>query len=242
MAFPSRHFPAHHPQRLRILLGILAVALAIVSVWTFTPLADYLDQQRLLGFLRQLRRENELAVFAIPLLFGFGCLLFFPINILIIATAHLFPMRLAFFYVALGVLVDLCTSYSIGRMVGPPLFRHFFGRRNQKIIKALGSGNLGALVLLRIVPIAPNNLINLTAGASRIPFPRFAFATFLGMAPGTVLLIMFQKNIIDVIRHPTWWSVGFLLGLAILSVMTFRWIKQRFSYLLEKNAAPALES
>lgn len=246
MALLQRH-PLHfHPQlnskRLRMLLGLLFAAVVIVSVWVFTPLAEYLDHKRLQGFLWHLRSENNLALIAIPLLYSVGSLFFFPINMLILATAHLFPMEWAFTYVGLGIFADLCTSYFLGRMLGPPLFKHFFGRRNQKIIKALGEGQLSTLILLRIVPVAPNNLINLTAGASRIPFPRFALATFIGMAPGTVLLIVFQKSIVDVIRNPSWWSVALLLGFILLVLASFRWIRQRLSELtLGKRARTAAE-
>ncbi len=164
-----------------------------------------------------------------PLVFGLGAIFFIPINLLIIITASLFSTSWAFLEILVGTILNVCVGYTLGRWVGQYIFRRFFGRRTQKILDRIGTGQFLTLLLVRIFPIAPSALINLAAGSGQIPFFRFLAATLLGMTPGTIMLVLFQKSIMDIVREPGVSSIVTLLVLSLITFFIFRWSRRRFS-------------
>lgn len=210
-----------------VLTGVLALTLA--AVWTMTPLREYLSREGLATLFERYDAGESQTLLVIPLLYALLGLCFFPINLLIIVTASLFPVAWALAYIVLGIVANVAAVYGLGRMAGRFIFRKFFGRRTREILHRIGDGHFLALVLLRIVPVAPNSVVTLAAGAGRIPFLRFILATLLGMAPGTLMLVLFQKSIIDLFRDPSWGSLSLLLLLTLTAILIYRWSRLRFS-------------
>lgn len=210
-----------------VLTGVLALALA--ALWTMSPLRDFLSKEGLASLFEGYHAGESWTLLLIPALYALLGLCFFPINLLIIVTASLFPVAWALAYIVLGIIANVAAVYGLGRMAGRYFFRKFFGKRTREILHRIGDGHFLALVLLRIVPIAPNSVVTLAAGAGRIPFLRFILATLIGMAPGTIMLVLFQKSIMDLFRDPSVGSVLILILLTLTAILIYRWSRLRFS-------------
>ncbi len=210
-----------------VLTGLLALALA--AIWSMTPMREFLSEEALQSLFARYDGDESRRFIVIPLIFAIGGLCFFPINLLIIVTASLFPVAWALSLIVLGIISNVAAVYVLGRLAGRYFFRQFFGKRTRAILHRIGDGHFLALVLLRIVPIAPSSVVTLAAGAGRIPFLRFLLATLLGMAPGTIMLVMFQKSIIDLFRQPSWGSALLLIALTLTAVFIYHWSRLRFS-------------
>jgi uncharacterized membrane protein YdjX (TVP38/TMEM64 family) len=73
-----------------------------------------------------------------------------------------------------------------------------------------------AVASIRLVPIAPFTVVNLVAGASRIPFVDYLLGTILGMAPGLLVMSALGYQIWSIVAEPTPTNVLFFL-LAVLT-------------------------
>jgi len=78
---------------------------------------------------------------------------------------------------------------------------------------------LWAIVLIRIVPLAPFVVVNLAAGAIRVPLKHYVLGTFLGLAPGTVMISLFTDRLAQAWQAPSASTLGWLaLTVALLVV------------------------
>ena len=69
-----------------------------------------------------------------------------------------------------------------------------------------------AVTAVRMVPAAPFTVVNLAAGASRIPFIDYMLGTVLGMLPGLVLMSALGYQIFNVLTAPTPLNVSVRAG------------------------------
>lgn len=185
---------------------------ATLRAWLIEPLSDPLK-----------------AAVIVPIVYAVGGILFVPINLLIIATASVASTGLALLYILVGITTNVAVGYTLGRLAGHFIFKRFFGKKTRGILERIGKGQFLTILFIRVFPIAPSSLINLAAGSGKIPFFRFLGATLLGMAPGTIMLVLFQKSLMDILREPGVGSIVTLIILAVITYFIFRWSKRRFS-------------
>jgi uncharacterized membrane protein YdjX (TVP38/TMEM64 family) len=69
------------------------------------------------------------------------------------------------------------------------------GRRLNAISARLRNGGLAAMVLVRLLPVAPFVVVSLFAGAARVRLPAFALGTAIGMAPGLIGMTVFASQV-----------------------------------------------
>ncbi|HYX35764.1 MAG TPA: phospholipase D-like domain-containing protein [Oligoflexus sp.] len=217
----QRHLKVPPRMMALVMTGLAGASIAASYAWMFSPLYG---NQWTLNFYPQngMPHDTRLStLLLIPILYVIACLLLAPINLLILLTASFFPALPAFSYIVLSVIGLVSLGYVAGRCMGRFFFPQFYGRHTPE--------GFAALCLLRIMPIAPNTLVNVAAGAARIPYLRFMGATLAGMAPGCIMLVIFQRCIINAFLNPGWTTVLPLIVLVLLASAVFRWSSQRFS-------------
>jgi phospholipase D1/2 len=138
------------------------------------------------------------------------------VTVLIAATAAVFGAWPGVLYAAAGTMVSALATYAIGRWLGPNGLRQFFGPRTNVLTRSFARRGIPAVTLVRIVPVAPFSLVNLAAGAFRIPLPDYLIGTAIGLAPGLGLMSLLGDNLIDMIREPT--LSGIAIVVAVLAV------------------------
>lgn len=198
-------------------LGILALALALVGIaWRYTPLRDWVNLATLIAFARSLESLpfTPLAIFAGYMVAG----LLVPITILIAATGIVFGPVTGAVYAIAGSLASALVSYWLGRWLGRDTVRALVGSRINRLSKRIAQRGIIAMVIIRILPIAPFTIINVVAGASHLLFRDFLLGTLLGMAPGIILTVTFVHNLAEVIRHPSAGTVAMLAMVALLLI------------------------
>ena len=85
---------------------------------------------------------------------------------------------------------------------GRDTVRRLAGRRLNALSQRLGKRGVLAILLVRLLPVAPFSIVNLVAGASHIGWRDFLLGTALGLAPGVVMATVFVDRAIEAIRHP----------------------------------------
>jgi phospholipase D1/2 len=145
--------------------------------------------------------------------YAVGGLVVAPITGLIIATAMAFGPLLGFAYSLLGCLVSAAITYGIGSRLGRETMRRFAGRHVSHLSHRLARHGLTAILIVRILPVAPFTIVNIMAGASEVRFRDFILATFLGMLPGLLVMTFFGDRLQNAIQDPRAESFMILIAL-----------------------------
>jgi uncharacterized membrane protein YdjX (TVP38/TMEM64 family)/phosphatidylserine/phosphatidylglycerophosphate/cardiolipin synthase-like enzyme len=214
-----------------IAAGALVVAIVLAGLaWHYSGAAGLTDPRRLADYLETLPggMTGALLVAGIFVLAG---LVAFPVTLLIGATAIAFGAWPGLPYAALGALASALATYGIGRLIGPEVLRRRMGPRMTRLREAISERGVLAVAGVRLLPVAPFSIVNLIAGAFRIPVVDYTVGTLLGLAPGLVLLTALGDRLLAAIRDPSPWRILLLVAVLVawglmsfgLQVLISRW-------------------
>ena len=188
---------------------------ALTLVWHYTPLATFTDRDNIREWLTDIAAMPGAAVI-VPAVFVIAGLMAFPLLVLIAATAAAFGPWLGFTYAGLGALASAVVTYSVGAAVGRRTMEDLMGPRLNRVRRSIVRGGVLAVAAVRLVPVAPFTIVNLIAGASRIPFSDYVLGTILGLAPGLLLMSALGHQIFNILTAPTLSNVVLFI-LAVLA-------------------------
>jgi len=184
-----------------------AAVLALAAVWRFTPAQEWIEPARLVAQVEPLL-TSPLA----PLWAGAGvalaACLFVPVTALIAACGLLFDWAPGFAAAFGGSLVAAAAGYGAGAFLWRDTVRRLAGRRLNEVSRSLARRGVLSLAVVRVVPIAPFQVINLVAGASHVGFRDYLVGTILGMGPGTLLLVAFSDRVGEALADPSLETLG----------------------------------
>jgi phospholipase D1/2 len=203
------------PWVLLVLAALVLIGLA--SIWTLTPLNAVADVEHWEGMLAAIRGPWEvLAVVAVFVLSGFVA---FPVVALIAGTTAVFGVWPGMLYAGLGAMASALATYSIGWWLGQRRLRHYFGPRINRIKQSFEGRGIVTVTAIRLIPAAPYTLVNLAAGALRIPPIDYTIGTALGLAPGILVMSLLGGTIVGIIAHPTVGGVALIVGLLLATIL-----------------------
>ena len=218
--------------RRQLIIGasVLAGLLAVAAGWHWTPLGQLLNIPMLVGIAEQFK-HSAVAPFLTLAAFVLGALMVVPVTAMIAVTVLAFGPILGFSYALVGMTVSALLTFWIGKLLGRHSIQRLAGSRLHQLSRRLAQKGVVAVVMIRLVPVAPFTIVNLIAGASHIRFRDFAFGTVLGELPGLLAISIFVNQISDTIRYPTVTSIGMLAVIALLlflgSIGLWRWLNKR---------------
>ena len=85
-----------------------------------------------------------------------------------------------------------------------------------------------AVATLRLLPVAPFTVVNIVAGAFKVPLRDYILGSLLGLTPGILVTNLFAHQLQNAARDP---GIGTFLVLAALVAITIigtAWLKRRF--------------
>jgi phospholipase D1/2 len=214
-----QNFVGRRPQARRlghvakmVAVGIFVVAL--ILAWRFTALSALIHPDNIREWLSDVA-EVPGAPLIVLAIFVVGGLFVFPVLLLIAGTAAAFGPWLGFALASAGALASAVVTYAVGAVIGRNAIENIFGPRLNRVRRGIVRRGVLAVAAIRLVPIAPFTVVNLVAGASRIPFADYVLGTIIGMAPGLILMSALGYQIWSVITAPTPTNV-LLFVLAVL--------------------------
>lgn len=206
------------PRRL-IVLGLLACGLILLALaWRFTPLRDWVNLASLISFARKLD-ELPFTPLAVIACYVIGGLVMFPVTLLIAVSGIVFGPWWGAVYGLTGAVLSAALSYALGGWLGRDAVRRLLGVRVNGLSRRIARRGIVAMMVVRIVPVAPFTVINVVAGASHIRFRDFFLGTVLGMLPGIIVTVTFVHNLAEAVRRPSTGTLAILAGLVVLLVM-----------------------
>lgn len=212
---------------LRFLLLVALVAAALVLVRA-TPLAQYLEQQRMAAALAELR-QTWWAPAVLLLLYAVLCPFGIPATPLVFAGGFVFGTFLGGFYNFLGTFLGAATSFGMGRVLGRDFVAHVAGERLRKVEKLLSRLGFWALARGRLMPI-PFPVFNYGAALTGISTPRFLGSSAVGLLPAVVLYTWFAAALAQAAqgeRGVLLLKLGGALGGLLLLTLLPPWLEGR---------------
>ena len=210
---------AHKPLPRRLIgLGTFAIVLAALAIaWRWTPLREWINLDSMVELARQLKALpfTSIAVIGSYVIAG---LLMIPVMLLIAVTGIVFGPVEGFFYAMAGTLLSGATTYGVGWWLGRDTVRRMVGTRINRLSKHIAKQGILAMVIIRMLPVAPYTVVNMIAGASHIRFRDYMIGTAIGMLPGIALTVTFVHNLAQAIRNPSPGTIAILAMVAVLLV------------------------
>jgi uncharacterized membrane protein YdjX (TVP38/TMEM64 family) len=163
------------------------------------------------------------------LLYVPACLFFVPGTILTLGGGFAFGFVRGAIAVSLGSTLGATAAFLAGRTLG----RGFVARRVAvspkfaALDRAVGRQGFKIVLLTRLSPLFPFNVLNYAYGLTRVSLRDYVLASWLGMLPATVLYVYVgsaAKSVADLSTGRTEASVGrtalLILGLAATVAVT----------------------
>lgn len=211
-----------------ILLGVVIVGLGLL--WKYTPLADAIQPAKLAAQIERFG-DTPWGPGAMLALYVIGGFVMMPLLALLTATALVFEPLTAIAVALTGSLLNASAVYFAGAKLIREWAERSFGEPIARVRNALQSRGVIAVAMVRMVPVAPFSLVNVAAGTIGLPFREYLFGTFLGLAPGTVLICVFGGELKDLLRDPSPTRVIAVVAIAaawiLLSLGIQRYVARR---------------
>ncbi len=182
--------------------------------------------------LDRVGRLGALAPIAFIAIYVAACVLFIPGSILTIGGGGLFGVVWGSIYVSIAATLGATAACAIGRYFARDwVARRLAGNpRFAAIDRAVAREGWKIVLLTRLSPIFPFNLLNYGFGLTSVRLADYIAASWLGMIPGTVLYVYLGSIGADVVRaggghvrSPAEWAleaVGLLATIAVVVVVT----------------------
>ncbi|GJG97894.1 VTT domain-containing protein [Cupriavidus pauculus] len=223
--FVSPDAQPHVASRVAMLVVFVLLVAGVAFAWRYTPLREWADFRHLLALVQRVD-DMPLAPLAMIGAFVAGGLALFPVTVMIVLTVVVFGPLYGGAIALAGTVMSTAATYTVGRMLGRNAVQRFGGRRLNRLSQQVSQHGVLAMVVLRLVPVAPFTLVNLVVGASRIRLRDCLLGTAIGMSPGIIVSASLVDRIAAVARDPQPATVA-LLALVLLVPAALWWALRR---------------
>lgn len=190
-------------------LLVLLIALAALT-W---KLSTWLTPQQLQQALQQT------GGWAPALYIGLFILLpafFFPVAVLALAGGLLFGLWWGSVYTFIGAVLNCAMMFLLARYVGRSQVQRLVEQKlspqwQRRLQMADGKEGFLLLIILRLIPAVPYNLINYTFGLTGISFSSYLLASAIGIIPGTFAFINIGDKTLEAGSPSFWIAIGLLV-------------------------------
>ncbi len=214
-------------RRLTGLLLLLCVMAALAAAWKWSSLRSWLDIELMVASLQRL--GQTFGLLAAVGAFALAVTLAIPATLLALVTLVAFGPWIGFACAMTGALIGAGLSYGLGRGLGREAVQKLAGERVNLLSQRLANRGVLAVIVVRLVPIAPFAIVNMVAGASHIRLRDMLLGTFVGMLPSLLAMMIFMDQIVAAVKQPSGTSLlllGFTAALVLLGMAgARRWIR-----------------
>ena len=198
----------------------------LVAILAFTALAalslgagSVITPQQLQSFIG---RSGSWAAMAYIGLFTLLPAFFFPVAVLALAGGLLFGLLWGSVYTFIGAVFNCSLMFFLARYAGREKVEALLEKKlspawNQRLQNLNSSGGFLLLVILRLIPAVPYNLINYAFGLTAMPFRTYLLASAIGIIPGTLAFINIGDKALDIGSPDFWIAIGLLLALLVVT-------------------------
>ena len=149
---------------------------------------------------------------------------FFPVAVLALAGGVAFGLWQGALYTFIGAVINCSVMFWTARYVGRQkievlMEKRLDGKWRQRLDKLEGREGFVLLIVLRLIPAVPYNLINYAFGLTGMRYPAYILASALGIIPGTFAFINIGDKSMDLTSPGFWTAIGLLLLLLAVTAL-----------------------
>ncbi|PKM78381.1 MAG: hypothetical protein CVU90_02450 [Firmicutes bacterium HGW-Firmicutes-15] len=146
-------------------------------------------------------------------------------SVIAIAGGMAFGMFFGTLYTIIGAMIGATVAFYISRLLGRGAVEKLVKGKMQKFEDGIEKGGFLLILILRLIPIIPFNVISFGAGLTSIKYIDYIFSTMIGIIPGVLVFTNLGDKALNV-RSPEFIiAVGILSLMVIVSIL----LKKRFS-------------
>lgn len=186
-----------------IFAAMLISIMVLVAMLGQTPfLENDLSPKILTPWLDDFRHSLHSSI---PVTLGLFMLggLFIPVTVLVIFTAVIWGPSQGLIIAFAGIALSATLGYAAGRIFGRRPLRVFVGLAAERLDQFVRRSGLPGLVFIRMVPLAPSNVINMALGISGVPYLNYLVGSLIGMIPRTITLVFVGDALGQLWKAPT---------------------------------------
>lgn len=233
-------------QRTQSLLKYGAITVLVAAA--ITGVRQLVDLQGLLiGVLSWIEGLGFWGLVAFIAIYAAGTVLFAPGLPLTLGAGFLFGVKQGIPVAAIGATLGATLAFLIGRYVARGwVNRQIAGRPNfQAIDRAIAEEGWQMVLLTRLSPVFPFNLLNYALGLTQVSLPAYFFPTLFGILPALAVYVYVGSLMQDlaaiaageVERTPAQWA---LLGVGLLAtILVAVLVARRARNALKQRVEPA---
>lgn len=220
----------------RIGLLLILVAMCVAATQSGVPV-----RERTVQFVELLQAQGDAGLVWLALAYIPASLLFFPAALLTLGGSFAFGIAKTLIAVSLGSTLGATAAFFAGRTFLRQFVEHkvVSDARFRSLDHAVARQGFKIVLLTRLSPVLPFNLLNYAFGLTKVRPRDFILASWIGMFPGTLMYVSIgsaAKNLSDVFSGQTessleqklLFAVG-LLATLIVSVVLARIARRALS-------------
>ncbi|NJO78336.1 MAG: TVP38/TMEM64 family protein [Cyanobacteria bacterium RM1_2_2] len=171
------------------ILSFLITAMPAIAA-NSTPSGGWNLQEAVQGVLSQIQQLGAVGALAFIVLYAVAAVAFIPGSLLTLGAGFVYGVVQGSFYVFIGASLGAVLAFLVGRY----LARDWVARKIQQnskfraIDEAVGREGFKIVLLTRLSPVFPFNLLNYAFGITGVSLRDYALGC-VGMLPGTVLYV-----------------------------------------------------
>ena len=220
----SLSFNQQRSKKITKVIILVIILLCVITGIIFLPVKDWL--------IKSLEWIQGLGIWGLLFVIAFyivACVLLLPGSILTLGAGFIFKAVRGSITVSIGRTLGACAAFLVGRTVAR---KWIAGKvtKNEKfaaINEAVAQQGFKIVLLTRLSPIFPFNMLNYAFGLTKISFWKYALGSWIGMMPGTIMYVYFGaglRSLADVaagnVEKSTAGTIFFWVGLIATIVVT----------------------
>lgn len=219
-----KEFANNDLMKLNVRVGIFIGAVVALAA------AAYLLDLRsaLIGTLEWIGSLGYAGYLAFIAIYILATILFLPGSILTLGAGLLYGVLIGTILVSLGSILGATASFLIGRYLARDWVRKKLhgNERFKALDEAVGREGWKIVILTRLSPIFPFNLLNYAYSLTAIPLRHYFLASWVGMLPWTVVYVYIGSLAGDLFaigttgRSPLEWTV-LIVGLVVTAILVW---------------------
>jgi uncharacterized membrane protein YdjX (TVP38/TMEM64 family) len=164
---------------------ILVVVALISAAWYFN-LGSLAEK-----FFLEIQALGTLGVLLFIVVYAVACVLIMPVTLLSLAAGATYGLSSGFIYVTIGANLGAAAAFLLGRYFVRKTVQEKLDKypRFSALDRAIAERGWQIVLLCRLSPVFPFNMLNYFFGLSQVRFKHYVIATLVGMLPSSFLFL-----------------------------------------------------
>ncbi len=206
------------------LAGLIAVVTGLTLVWRLTPLRHAIALDVVLGWADRFGASPAAPLLALAT-FVLAAVLLVPMNLIFLASVVTLGPVLGAIVALLGSGGAALAGYGLGALLGADLLRRVGGRRLLALRRRLAGSGFLSVLIVRLLPIAPAQIVSMAAGAFQVRLRAFLLGTVFGAVPGVLVMALLGDRLLEAIRRPGPAPLALLVFAALAALFALLWLR-----------------